>query len=319
MDAPTDLNHMPSHIDVLLGDYHKGMQANQDAIVADALFLAKEGALNFYTLYRLHNYHFRIYCAMFAGQSKAALESAAQLLEAIPEPLLRVQSPPMANWAESFGGIRVHVLVRFGRWQELIDLPVPADPVLYRVTTAMVHYGKGMAFAALGKVAEAAQERETFLEAARRVPPTRVLFNNKYKDILQVAEAVLDGELEYRKGWHEAAFAHLREAIARSRNLNYDEPWGFMQPPGHALGALLVEQGRFDEAATVYAEDLGISDVLPRALRHPKNVWALHGYHECLVKLGRIEEAVAIKPQLDEAIAGADIPIKSSCYCRLAE
>lgn len=307
---------MPSHIDVLVGDYQNGIKGNQDAIVADEIFLAKEGAHNFYTLYRMHNYHFRVYCAMFAGQSKPALESAARILEAVPESLLRVESPPMADWIESFISMRVHVLIRFGRWQDLINLPLPEDAVLYSVTTAMTHYGKGMAFAATGQISEAEKAREAFREAFKRVPSSRGLFNNTCEDILRVAEAMLDGELEYRKGKYEIAFSNLREAMTRSRNLPYDEPWGFMQPPCHALGALLMEQGHFDQAITLYAEDLGISDALPRALRHPKNVWALHGYHECLVTLGRLEEAKAIKPQLDLAIEGADIPIKSSCCCR---
>lgn len=88
---------MPSHIDVLIGNYQNGINANQSAIVADEVFLAREGALNFYTLYRMHDYHFRIYCAMFAGQSKPALESAAKILDAVPESLLRRESPPMAD------------------------------------------------------------------------------------------------------------------------------------------------------------------------------------------------------------------------------
>ena len=39
---------MPSHIDVLVGDYENGIRANEDAIVADDAFLARAGPLNFY-------------------------------------------------------------------------------------------------------------------------------------------------------------------------------------------------------------------------------------------------------------------------------
>jgi tetratricopeptide (TPR) repeat protein len=99
--------------------------------------------------------------------------------------------------------------------------------------------------------------------------------------------------------------------------LPYDEPWGWMQPPSHALGALLAEQGRYSEALEIYEEDLGYGGSLPKALQHPKNVWALHGYHECLIKLDRSEEAKMIESQLEVAIQNADIPIKSSCFCRL--
>lgn len=89
-----------------------------------------------------------------------------------------------------------------------------------------------------------------------------------------------------------------------------------MQPPRHALGALLLEQDRIDDALAVYSADLGLDSTLPRALQHPNNVWALHGYHECLMKLGRSEEVGLAQKQLELVTATADVPIASSCYCR---
>ncbi|KAI0400750.1 TPR domain protein [Xylaria palmicola] len=311
------LAHMPTHIDVLVGDYQAAMDSNQKAILADEIFFAREAPLQFYSLYRAHNYHFRIYAAMFAAQSAVALDTVAQLEAALPEALLRVESPPMADWLEGFLAMRVHALIRFGRWQEVIDLALPADPTLYCVTTAMTHYAKGVAFAATGRVQEAERQRALFADAYKAVPASRTVFNNTCVDILRVAEAMLDGELEYRRGRHEAAFAHLRRASERSAALPYDEPWGWMQPPSHALGALLAEQGRYSEALEIYAEDLGYGGSLPRALQHRKNVWALHGYHECLVRLGESEKAAAVKGELDEAVKIADIPIRASCFCRL--
>ncbi|KAI0849483.1 TPR domain protein [Daldinia vernicosa] len=310
------LNHMPTHIDVLVGDYQSAIESNQKAIVADNIFFAREDPLRFYTLYRMHDLHFRIYAGMFAGQLKVTLETVARVEQTLSEELLRVESPPMADWLEGFLAMRVHALIRFGRWQEIIDLPFYEDGELYCTTNALTHYAKGVALAATGKVEEASKQRELFAEAAEMVPESRMMFNNKCVDILNVAEAMLDGELEYRRGNYDSAYSHLRVSIERSYALPYDEPWGWMQPPSHAYGALLVEQGHFDEAVEVYAEDLGIGGKLPRALQHLKNVWSLHGYHECLGKLGRIDEARAIKPQLDAAIAGADVPIKASCFCR---
>ncbi len=63
------LRHMPTHLDVLCGDYRQVVSSNTAAIAADEKFLAREGAMNFYTLYRAHNYHFKIYGAMFVGQT----------------------------------------------------------------------------------------------------------------------------------------------------------------------------------------------------------------------------------------------------------
>ncbi|KNX50216.2 hypothetical protein CNBG_9079 [Cryptococcus deuterogattii R265] len=77
-----------------------------------------------------------------------------------------------------------------------------------------------------------------------------------------------------------------------------------------------LEQGNVEEAARTYEEDLSYADSFPRAVRHPNNVWALRGYHECLVKLGRHGEAKMLELQLTLALAGADISIESSCFCR---
>lgn len=310
------LNHMPTHLDILCGDYRRAIASNSEAIRADERFLARAGPVNFYTLYRSHNYHFRIYAAMFAGQSRVALETVEELESSIPEKVLRVESPPMADWLEGFLAMKVHVLIRFGRWQDLLGLQIPQDTDLYCVTTAMIHYAKGVALAATGKVDEADTARSTFQKAKKRVPESRMLFNNRCVDILAVADAMLDGELEYRRGNFDAAYEHLRRSIALDDGLPYDEPWGWMQPTRHAYGALLLEQEHVEEAAAVYAADLGMDDTLPRPLQHPNNVWALHGYYECLRKLGRAAEAGIVKQQLKLAAATADIPIQSSCFCR---
>jgi tetratricopeptide (TPR) repeat protein len=311
------LQHMPTHLDVLCGDYSGVVASNSAAIAADAAFVAQRGPLNFYTLYRAHNLHFKIYGALFLGQERTALATVDQLEAAIPEELLRVQLPPMADWLEGFVPMRVHALVRFGRWDALIGLPLPADQDLYCTTTAMLHYGKGVAFSATGRVAEAEEERRLFLAAVERVPESRMLFNNTCRDILAVASEMLDGELEYRKGNHDSAFAHLRRSVELDDGLPYDEPWGWMQPTRHALGALLLEQGHVEEAEAVYRADLGLDATLPRACQHPGNVWALHGYHECLVRLAKHDLAEVVAQQLKLAGARADEPITASCLCRI--
>jgi tetratricopeptide (TPR) repeat protein len=311
------LRHMPTHLDVVCGDYRQVVSANTAAIAADERFVAARGPMNFYSLYRAHNYHFKIYGAMFLGQSEVALQTAAQLAGAIPESLLRAPVPPMADWLEGFVPMGVHVLIRFGRWQDLIDAPLPSDPDLYCVTTAMLHYGKGIAFAATGQLAEAATQRSLLSAAIARVPESRTIFNNTCPAILGVAAAMLDGELAYRTGNFDEAFGQLRRAIALDDGLAFDEPWGWMQPARHAYGALLLEQGRVEEAEAVYRADLGLDGTLPRPRQHPANVWSLHGYHECLTRLGKLEQAAATGRQLRIALEDADVPIGASCYCRL--
>ena len=222
----------------------------------------------------------------------------------------------MADYLEGYLAMKQHVLVRFGNWQEIIDQPMPDDPDIYCVTTAMIHYAKGVAHSALGNVPEAETERELFRTAKSRVPETRLVHNNTCLDLLAIAEEMLNGELEYRRGNFDIAFAHLRKSVELDDNLPYDEPWGWMQPTRHAQGALLLEQGRTDEAEEVYRADLGLDDELSRACQHPDNLWSLHGLHECLKRRGETNEARMIKQRLDLAVARADVPVTASCFCR---
>ncbi|KEQ74142.1 TPR domain protein [Aureobasidium namibiae CBS 147.97] len=310
------LHHMPTHLDILCGDYESAAIWNLEAIKADEKFLSRVGPVNFYTLYRSHDYHFRIYAAMFAGQSKVALESVAGLEASLPENLLRVASPPMADWLEGFLSVRVHVLIRFGMWEDILALELPTDEQLFCVSSAFVLYGRGIAFAATDRVQEARETLQQFEAALSKVAASRMLFNNRCIDILQVAKTMLYGEVEYRDRNFDKAFEHFEQAVKLDDSLPYDEPWGWMQPTRHAFGALLLEQGRIDQAEKVFKADLGYDDTLPRALQHRNNVWSLHGYNECLVRLGKAKEAKIIEPQLAKAVANADVPIESSCFCR---
>ncbi|MUM29245.1 tetratricopeptide repeat protein [Mycobacterium sp. CBMA295] len=268
-------------------------------------------------LVRAHDLHFVVYSAMFEGSSHIALNAAHELAAQLTPDVLSVETPPMADWLEAFVPLRVHVLVRFGRWDDLIAEPLPSDPDLYCTTTATIHYGRGVAYAASGQVEQARAERDRFTAAYRRIPGSRYLFNNTSLDILAIAEQMLNGEIAYREGDYDTAFTYLRRAIELDDALPYDEPWGWMQPTRHAYGALLLEQGHIEEAARVYAADLGLDPTLRRSSHHPNNVWSLHGYHECLRRLGRDAEATIIGQQLELALARADVPVRASCACRL--
>ncbi len=310
------LIHMPTHIDVLCGHYHDVLVYNQKALGPDRRFLAYSDDPGIYLIYIIHNFHFAIYGAMFLGQYKPAIAAAEELIATVPEAALRIESPPMADFLEGYLTMKQHVLVRFGKWQEIIDQELPEDKELYCSNVAMMHYAKAVAHSAIGNVEQAEAEKENFLQAKARVPDTRRVHNNKMEDLLLVAEEMLNGELEYRKGNFDVAFGHLRKSVELDDALPYDEPWGWMQPARHALGALLLEQNRIEEAEAVYRSDLGIDGKLSRACQHPENVWSLHGLYECLTRRGEKVESALIKPRLDLAVARAEVPIKASCFCR---
>lgn len=309
------LVHMPTHIDIQCGHYRDAMHWNQKAIVADRKYYDRAGPMNFYSGYRVHNYHFAAYGAMFLGQFAPAIAAAEELIATTPEEMLRIASPPMADFFESYISIKQHVLVRFGKWREIIAQTLPQDRKLYCNTVAMTHYAKGVAHAALGDVKAAEGEQALFRAAAKLVPEQRYLHNVQCQSLLAIAERMLEGEIEYRRGNHDSAFAHLRAAIALEDDLPYDEPWGWMQPVRHALGALLLEQGRAAEAEIVYREDLGLGGALPRAQIHPDNLWSLRGLLDCLERRGETVEAKIIRQRLELTAARADVPVAVSCFC----
>ncbi len=306
------LVHMATHIDVLTGDYHSVVTRNLKAAEVDARYKAHAGGENFYALYRIHNLHFAIYGAMFLAQPTVALDAAKRLRAEVPDEVVRVYP----DLFEAFVAARPHVLIRFGMWEEILEEPIPEDAELYAFTRALILYARTVALANLGRAAEAEAEARLFEAARDAIPEKRMLFQNKAHDVLAVAEAMMRGEVAYKAGRIEEGLEHLREAVRRDDGLMYEEPWAWPQPARHALGALLLDAGRWEEAEAVYRADLGLDPTLPRALQNPRNVWALHGLHECLKRRGEETERRHIRSQLDLALARAEVPIRASCYCR---
>ncbi len=123
---------------------------------------------------------------MFLGQYTPAIEAAEELIATVPEAALRIESPPMADCLEAYLTMKQHVLVRFGKWREIIDQELPEDRELYCSNVAMMHYAKAVAHSALGNVEEAETEKEQFLAAKVRVPKGRRVHNNTVIDLLGV-------------------------------------------------------------------------------------------------------------------------------------
>lgn len=313
------LNHMPGHIYALCGAYDRARDASKRAIAADDKYAAYDPGLGFYLTARCHDLHLLMHACMFLGQLQPALAAARKMRGIVThEAVSQYDRPKLAATMEGYYSMLMHVLVRFGRWEDILAEPPPPDAALYPVSTGMHHYGRGIAFASLKRIDEAEEERRRFHESLRHVAADRRMLSNGARDVLGVAEAMLEGEVAYHKGDFVSAFDHLRESVRRDDDLGYTEPWAWMHPPRHALAALLAEQGRFQEAEAVYRDDLGLSGRVQRCAQHPGNVWSLHGLAECLQRRGEADELTGARQQLALAIAKADVPITSSCLCRLS-
>jgi tetratricopeptide (TPR) repeat protein len=295
------LVHMPAHIYLRIGRYADAAQSNIDAIEADRAYFERAPEQKLYAMYYGHNLHFLAYASMMSGNYETAIKAARELERDMPAGALEA----FAGLIEGIMPTNFHVMVRFGKWHEILEEPEYVGE--YRkVSRATRHYARAIAYSALGDPDAARSEIALFDEAASEIPEDWNVFQNKMSDVLPIAYAMVEGETLYREGKKEEAFARLREGIAFEDKLVYDEPPAWMLPVRHALGALLVASGEFAQAEAVYLEDLEI---------RPENGWALTGLQQSLFGQGKSNEAMALNDRIAAAFANADVSPSSSCYC----
>ncbi|MEZ0314627.1 MAG: hypothetical protein ACAI38_22900 [Myxococcota bacterium] len=292
--------HMPTHIDVRRGRWAAAISSNNKAIEADTRYREQSSQLGFYGVYMAHNRHMLAFAAMMSGQRALALSSIRAMLDTMPPDWKRDN----AVFVDGYTGMPIEVLLRFGEWEQVLKEPEP--PEVAPIARALRLYGRGVALAALGRVKEAKAEQSAFLAAKAKVPSDAAFGNNGAADLLGVAEHLLAGEILYREGKRDAAFAELRVAVKREDALRYDEPPDWIQPTRHALGAALLDAGRSREAEAVYREDLA---------RLPENVWSLRGLASSLRAQRKTAEADDVETRLSVAGKDADVKPSSSCPC----
>ncbi len=328
------LVHMPSHIDAWVGQWKEAIDCNIAAVEADDRYVEITGnESQFYKFYRMHNHHFVVWCAMFDGQYETALKYARKAVDTLPagdansgvQFMLAGVIPMGAIFLESYVTMPWHVMIRFGKWDEILNEPLHSDKDVFPAAIATQHYARGVAYASLGMIQEAEAEQKLFKQALQNPALAgRVLHNNlMYQDpsdgpcILLVNDAILDGEIEYRRQYlakergenadFTVAFNHLRRGVNLSLNLAYNEPWGQMQPVRHILGALLLEQGEVEEAEEVYRADIEL---------WKDNMWGLLGLKLCLEARGddsgELEQVTAL---FKERSSRADIIPTRTCFC----
>jgi tetratricopeptide (TPR) repeat protein len=292
--------HMPSHIDVRTGRWQDCIDANTRAIEADLHYRrVSRRPDGFIGLYMAHNRHMLAYGAMMTGQSALALAHIHAMVEEFGPGFVQLFGP----FADVFGAVPLEVMVRFGRWDQILAAPAPVDRPFSK---AMWHAARGIAHAAKGNVPAAKAEQEQFLAARRALPADYPGGINLASAVLDVAEPMLAGEILFRAGQVDAGLERLREAVRKEDALRYNEPPDWSIPVRHALGASLMQVGRYAEAEQVYRADL-------RKL--PGNGWSLFGLSQALRQQGKVDEAKAVRVQFEKVWAKADIDITSSCLC----
>jgi tetratricopeptide (TPR) repeat protein len=299
--------HMPSHVDIRRGRWQQAIATNLNAVEADRRYREIVGTpKGLIPLYAAHNRHMLAYAAMMTGQRELAMKHIRAMVAEIPRDFLKEN----ALLAEGYAAMPLEVLVRFGRWDEILAEPDQyADYMSF--TRAFHHAARAIAYAAKGEAVNARKAQALYLERAKLVPKDDYIWgNNSCEAILGVATPMVEGEILVAEGKIDGGIVQLRAAIAAEDALKYDEPPGWLIPVRHSLGAVLMRNRQFAEAEQVYREDLA---------RLPDNGWSLYGLAKSLHAQDKSPaEAKATEAKFKTVWAKADTRISSSCLCQPA-
>ena len=240
----------------------------------------------------------RAYLAGMEGRKADALAAVQELLGQLP--VERVLARGGSGWELT---PQYAALVRFGLWDELIAL-TPPDARAPGLRAGYL-YGRGVALAARGRLAEARAALEELAALAATVAPGAPAGGSTLRAVLEVAAPVLAARIAATELRSADAVAALAQATTAEDRLSGGDGAEWFFPVRHLLGAQLLVAGRAAEAERVYREDLE---------RHPRNGWALFGLAAALRAEGRNRAAAAGNREFSLVWRHADVRLLSSAF-----
>jgi tetratricopeptide (TPR) repeat protein len=294
MPAAGHLQHMPAHIMQRVGRYEEAAEANRRGVAADRAYLAATTPPEYYEMYLRHNYGFLAYAAAMEGRKAESLAAVQDLLEMDSMRLMRQMGS--SGWGMSS---QYAVLVRFGLWDELLALD-PPDPKAPGLTAGYL-YGRGVALASRGRIADAREALEQLRAFNAALPPQ----DDFLRQMVRIAEPIVAARIAASEARNDEAVALLTQAVAAEDGTDYAEPADWFFPVRHLLGAQLLIEGHAEQAEAVYREDLK---------RNPANGWALYGLAAALRQQGRTREALGVMHQFEAAWQHADVRLPASAF-----
>ncbi|PKA99270.1 hypothetical protein B0O79_2976 [Flavobacteriaceae bacterium MAR_2009_75] len=295
------LVHMPSHIYIRTGDYHKGTLSNQRAAAVDSSYVASCNAQGAYPLsYFPHNYHFMAATATLEGNSKIALKAAYKV--ASHANLLLMKEP---GWGtlQHYYTIPYYINIKFAKWNDILLMKNIDSTLIY--PQAIRSYARGMAFLGLNDLNNSRLELERLQKLAKdpSLKEITIWDINSVDVLLEIAKRVLEAELLAKELNFEKSINLLNEAVTYEDNLNYNEPPDWFFSVRHHLGAIQIEAGKFEDAISTFKEDL---------IKFPKNGWALHGLQQAYINTQDKDNLIDTSEKLKKAWSTSDVSLISS-------
>lgn len=295
------LVHMPSHIYIRTGEYHKGTIANINAVKVDSNYVTMCHAQGAYPLgYYPHNYHFMAGTATLEGNSKWAMTGANKVSKHVHP---KTMTEPGWGTLQHYYVIPYYVAVKFGKWDDILKMKLVTGTLKYPV--AVTHYAKGMAYLGKNDLKKAKQELLQLEEIAKdkKLEQITIWELNSVSTLIQIAKRVLKAEIAASEKNYVQSIALLKEAVAIEDSLNYNEPPDWFFSVRHHLGAVQIEAEKYQDAVKTYEDDLK---------RLPKNGWAHHGLRLAYEKMNNETKAKEFTRLIEKSWINADTKITTS-------
>jgi tetratricopeptide (TPR) repeat protein len=295
--AAGHLVHMPAHTYMRVGDYSAAAHSTAVGADVDRVYLRESATTGsmYDMMYYCHNLHFLAAAAGMEGDFAHAKKAADELAAHVGS---MVHDMPMA---EVYVPTPTFILIRFRRWEEVLELP-PPDPAL-AMTTAFWHFARGSAFAAKGHVAMAETERR-ILEIARKETPADLEFSfysNKAQTFLGLAANTLDARIATAQGDNVRAIQYWEKAVEIEDKLNYGEPPEWFYPVRESLGGALLVNGQAARAEVVFRADLE---------QYPRNPRSLFGLVKSLEAQKKSTDVEEVRREFEAAWKNTDRPLE---------
>lgn len=296
--------HMPSHIYLRTGDYEKGITVNINAVNSYKkmipLFAPVTGA-DF--LYSIHNLHMKTNNAMMAGKFKVSEAAAFETRNSIPMDYLSIPDA-LGNYVQYIYMTPVLVYVRFGKWNELLQMQQPDNAQVY--SNVLYRFGRGMALADQSRFAEAKYELEQMRQLMK--DPVLAIPLSPFSPMIDgavIAENLLAGTIALKENRMSDAIAAMNKDVITEENMVYNEPRDWMLNPKHYLGNVFLFNGEGEKAEEVFKKDL---------LNNNENGWALYGIYKALLIQKKNSEALKLIGRFYKAFGNADIKIEAPVF-----
>ncbi|MFC6486398.1 tetratricopeptide repeat protein [Nitratireductor sp. GCM10026969] len=291
--AAGHLTHMPAHLYMRIGRHGDSIAVNHDAIAADEAFLAQAGEAAS-PLYRFgyypHNVHFLMISAQMAGVKEDVIGAAEKLAEITSDEV----SQELA-WVQAIKTAVFSAHAQFSDPDTVLALAGPGDR--FPFVKGYWHYARGVALAFKGDFEAASAEAEAIGRLIDEADLSGL--EEQYlpaREVLGIARHVVEARIAAARRDYVAAEQQLAQAIRLQDGLSYMEPPYWYYPVRQTLGAVLLQQGRADEAVVAFEEALEEA---------PRNGWALWGLLKAKAAAGG-EDVSATEAAFKKAWLGHD-------------